>query len=134
MADISTITLPDGTTYNIKDTVARSRTYTANTSKLVTTTVPNVTSVGSAPTLGTAIAADDITSWSAGTAATAAVSSGVLTIQNGSAPALSYTARSIPNVTSVGSTPTLGTAITVATGGLSSSGGGSSVVTGITSS
>lgn len=122
-------------------------TYTASTTKLVTTTVPNVTSVGSAPTLGTAIAADDITSWSAGTvptlgtaiaadditawsagtvptlgtaisadditawsagtAASASVSGGVLTITNGTAPSLSYTARSIPNVTDVGTAPSL---------------------------
>ena len=47
-------------------------------------------------TLGTAIAADDITAYTAGTAAS-----------------LSYTAKSIPNVTSVGSAPTLGTAFTI---------------------
>lgn len=148
-------------------------TYTANTMKLVTTTVPNVTSVGSAPTLGTAIAADDITAWNAGsvptlgtaidadditewttnTPTTASVSKGVLTITAGSAaslsytarsipnvtsvgtaPSLSYTARSIPNVTSVGSAPTLGTAITVATGSTASNGGGATVATGITAS
>ena len=146
-------------------------TYTANTTKLVTTTVPNVTSVGSAPTLGTAIAADDITAWDAGSTPTlgtaiaadditawttntptaASVSKGVLTITAGSAatlsytarsipnvtsvgtaPSLSYTARSIPNVTSVGSAPTLGTAITVATGSTASNGGGSTVAMGIT--
>ena len=39
--------------------------------------------------MGTAIAADDITAYTAGTAAT-----------------LSYTAKSIPNVTAVGSVPT----------------------------
>lgn len=157
---LGTVTVPDNNT-----------TYTANTTKLVTTTVPNVTSVGSAPTLGTAIAADDITAWSAGTVPTlgtaiaadditawttntptaASVSKGVLTITAGSAatlsytarsipnvtsvgtaPSLSYTARSIPNVTSVGSAPTLGTAITVATGSTASNGGGSTVATGIT--
>ena len=141
--------------------------------------IPNVTSVGSTPTLGTAITADDITSWSAGKMATidtskfnggtattvsvtagsdasltggkvaswsASVSGETLsfswssnTLQSlsggkatkvssttgtpaslstgfytaGTAPSLSFTAKSIPNVTSVGSTPTLGTAISV---------------------
>lgn len=113
-------------------------TYTANTVKLVTTTVPNVTSVGSAPTLGTAIPADDITAWTANTATTpmtATASEGVLTLTAGSkgtAASLSYTAKSIPNVTSVGSAPTLGTAITVATGSTSASGSGATVATGIT--
>lgn len=55
------------------------------------------TNIGSA-TSGTAIAADDITAWSAGTAASASVSGGVLTITNGTAPSLDYTARSIPNI------------------------------------
>lgn len=64
-------------------------------------------SAGSTPTLGTAIAADDITSWSAGTASSASFSGGVLTFNNSTVPSLSYTARSIPNVTSVGSVPSL---------------------------
>lgn len=151
-------------------------TYSANTSKLVTTTVPNVTaagsipslsytarSVGSAsgwsagtvPTLGTAIPADDITAWTTNTPTSFSVSGEKLTITSGTAASLSYTAKSIPNVTSVGtapsltittvacdditawnagSAPTLGTAITVATGSLSSSGGGGTVATGITAS
>ena len=109
-------------------------TYTADTSKLVTTTVPNVTSVGSAPTLGTAIPADDITAWTTNTPTAVSVSNGVLTLTSGSAASLSYTAKSIPNITSVGSAPTLGTAITVATGSLASDGGGASVATGITAS
>lgn len=161
----------DGTQWHlIGNYIDTNTTYTASTSKLVTTTVPNVTSVGSAPTLGTAIAADDITSWSAGSVPTlgtaipadditawttntptmASVSGGVLTLIPGSAaslsytaksipnvtsvgslPSLSYTARSIPNVTSVGSAPTLGTAITVATGSLASNGSGETVATGI---
>ncbi len=62
---------------------------------------------GSAPTLGTAISADDITAWSAGSSTTASVTDGVLTISIGTAPSLSYTARSIPNVTSVGKKPSL---------------------------
>ena len=67
---ISMITTLDGTTYELKDAAARAsiKTYTANTSKLVTTTVPNMTSAGSA--------------------ATATVANGVLTITNGTAPTL----------------------------------------------
>lgn len=106
--------------------------YTANTSKLVTTTVPNVTSAGSAPTLGTAIPADDITAWTTNTPTAFEIIGEKLKITAGKAATLSYTAKSIPNVTSVGSAPTLGTAITVATGALASNGAGSSVVTGIT--
>lgn len=64
-------------------------------------------SAGSAPTLGTAIPADDITAWSAGSAATATVTGRDLAITSGTAPSLSYTAKSIPNVTDVGSAPTL---------------------------
>lgn len=109
-------------------------TYTANTSKLVTTTVPNITSVGSAPTLGTAIAADDITAWTTNTPTSFVVTGEKLSITTGTAASLNYTERSIPNVTSVGSVPTLGTAITVATGSLASNGGGGTVATGISES
>ena len=62
---------------------------------------------GSVPTLGTAIPADDITAWNAGSVTTASVSNGVLIISEGTAPSLSYSAKSIPNVTSVGSAPSL---------------------------
>lgn len=62
-----------------------------------TTYTASTTSVGSA-SAGTAIAADDITAWSAGSMTSASYASGVLTITNGSAPSLSYTARSIPNI------------------------------------
>lgn len=64
-------------------------------------------SAGTVPTLGTAIAADDITAWSAGTMFSASVSGKKLTLTAGTAPSLSYTARSIPNVTSVGTAPSL---------------------------
>ena len=74
------------------------RTYTAST-----------TSIGSA-SAGTAIAADDITAWSAGSLPTASVANGVLTLGMGTLPSLSYTARSIPNI-SVTST-TVATGIT----------------------
>ena len=63
---------------------------------------------GSTPTLGTAISADDITSWSAGTMFSASFDGKcTLTLTSGSVPTLSYTGRTIPNVTSVGSVPTL---------------------------
>lgn len=62
---------------------------------------------GSTPTLGTAIPADDITAWSAGTLPTAVVEGENLTLTFGTLPSLSYTAKSIPNVTNVGSVPTL---------------------------
>lgn len=129
---------------------------------------------GSTPTLGTAIPADDITSWTTNTPTNFTISGEKLSITPGSAaslsyteksipnvtsvgtvPSLSYTAKSIPNVTSVGtapsltitsvdcdditawsagSVPTLGTAISVATGSLHASGTGAAVVTGITTS
>ena len=120
---LGTVTVPDNNT-----------TYSANTSKLVTTTVPNITSVGSAPTLGTAIPADDITAWTTNTPTSFSVSGEKLIITSGTAATLNYTAKSIPNVTSVGSAPTLGTAITVATGSLASNGSGGTVATGITAS
>lgn len=78
------------------------KSVTAETSnKLVTTTVPNVTSAGSASTWGFALGTGD-------DAETLIISGG-----NGTAP-------------------TLGTAKTVATGSVSSSGTGSPVVTGVT--
>ena len=62
---------------------------------------------GSTPTLGDAIPADDITAWSAGTASDASVTQGVLRLTNSTIPSLTYTAKSIPNVTNVGTLPTL---------------------------
>lgn len=63
---------------------------------------------GATPTLGTAISADDITAWSAGTMFSASFDGKcTLSLTSGSVPTLSYTGRSIPNVTSVGSVPTL---------------------------
>ena len=69
--------------------------------KLVTTTVPNVTSAGSASTWGFAMGTGD------------ASETLIITGANGSAP-------------------TLGTAITVATGGTDANGAGDSIVTGVT--
>ena len=71
------------------------------TGAITTTTV--VTNIEfSAPTLGTAISADDITEWKAGNSTTAEVKNGVLQITIGTKPSLSYTSRSIPNITNVG--------------------------------
>ena len=91
--------------------------YTANTTSIGSasagTAIPadDITSwdAGSTPTLGTAIPADDITSWSAGTLPDATYDSETETLQFtfGSLPSLAYTAKSIPNVTAVGSVPTL---------------------------
>lgn len=54
-------------------------------------------SVGSAST-GTAIPADDITAWTTNTPTSVSYSGGVLTITMGTAASLSYTAKSIPNI------------------------------------
>lgn len=62
---------------------------------------------GTTPTLGDAIPADDITAWSEGTASDASVTQGVLHLTNSTVPSLTYTAKSIPNVTNVGTLPTL---------------------------
>lgn len=109
-------------------------TYTASTSKLVTTTVPNITSIGSATKLGTAISATNITAWTSNTPTQFVVTGEKLSITTGSAATLSYDSKTIPNVTSAGTAPTLGTAITVATGSLASNGSGGTVATGITAS
>ena len=79
-------------------TVAKSVPSNAVFTDTNTTYTASTTSIGSA-SAGTAIPADDITAWSAGTATSASVSQGVLTITNGTAPSLSYTAKSIPNIT-----------------------------------
>lgn len=62
---------------------------------------------GSTPSLGTAIPADDITAWTPNQIPTATVNNGVLIFYAGTTASLSYTAKSIPNVTGVGSVPTL---------------------------
>lgn len=54
-------------------------------------------SVGSA-SVGTAIPADDITAWTTNTPTSVSYSGGVLTITLGTAASLSYTAKSIPNI------------------------------------
>ena len=62
---------------------------------------------GTLPTLGDAIATDDITNWNAGTASNATVNQGVLRLTNSTVPTLAYEARSVPNITSVGTLPSL---------------------------
>lgn len=101
----STPTLGDPLTASVVSNVVAGEAPTLGTPL----TASNITgwNAGSVPTLGTAIPADDITGWSAGAAATFSVSNGVLTITPGSAPSLSYTPKTIPNVTSVGSAPSL---------------------------
>lgn len=66
--------------------------------------------VGTLPTLTTdSIACDDITAWSAGTAASATYSQGVLTFTNGTAPSLSYNGKTVNSVSSwsTGTLPSL---------------------------
>ena len=62
---------------------------------------------GALPQLGDAITADDITNWDAGTASNATVSQGVLRLVNSTVPSLTHEARSIPNITNLGTLPTL---------------------------
>lgn len=98
-------------------------------------------SAGSAPSLIiTSTACDDITAWTTNTPTSATVNNGILTITAGSAASLSYTARTIgsasgwsagsvpslsydtvtiPNVTSVGSMPTVTTTTGTAVTGIS---------------
>lgn len=66
-------------------------------------------SAGTVPTLGTAIPADDITAWAAGSLPSFSYDSETetLTFSPGTLPSLSYTAKSIPNVTNVGTLPSL---------------------------
>lgn len=100
--------------------------HTIPSSAFDTTTVPNVTSVGSAPTLGTAFTIPNIASKTVVTSHTA-----MSAVPDSTHPATfnitkdssstgdsvtTGTAFTVPNVTSVGSAPTLGTAKTVLSG------------------
>ena len=138
-----------GTAVGANGTATVVKSYPGATSKLVKTSVGSASgwSAGSLPSLGTAISADDITAWSAGShtasiqptvVTSASVSGTTLSITTGTqshaytAPSLSYTARSIPNVTGVGTLPSLTvTSTSVATGALDTNGTGSSVMTGL---
>ena len=80
---------------------------------------------GTLPTTGTAISADDITAWTTNTATTPmsfSFSGITLTLTAGSkgtAASLSYTSRSIPNVTGVGTLPKLTVTSTSVVNGVS---------------
>ena len=62
---------------------------------------------GTLPELGADIEAHYVNSFTDGTAATATVSNGVLTISDGVNPSLSVTKVTIPNVISIGTLPSL---------------------------
>lgn len=100
-ADTATKATQDGNGDNIASTYMRMDHYLEDS-------INTITGLGSLPTLGTAISADDITSWSEGAKTDATVQDGCLKITIGSNPTLSYTSRSIPNVTSVGTLPSSG--------------------------
>lgn len=97
-----------------KKTVVTSATFNDVVTGGTTTSIPNVTSAGSAPTLQyTARSVGSASGWSKGTAASAAYSNGILTITNGTAPSLTITSVACDDITSwnAGSAPSLGTAI-----------------------
>ena len=62
---------------------------------------------GSAPELGDPITADMIDNWNAGSSSDASVSGGVLRLVNSTTPTLTYTTKSVPNITNVGTVPSL---------------------------
>lgn len=98
-----------------------------------TTNVPNVTAVGSVPSLSyTARTVGSASGWSAGTAASASYANGILTITNGTAPSLTITNTACDDITawSAGSVPTLGTAIKAYTGLTTGASGSSSSTSG----
>lgn len=98
-----------------------------------TTNVPNVTAVGSVPSLSyTARTVGSASGWSAGTAASASYANGILTITNGTAPSLTITSTACDDITawSAGSVPTLGTAIKAYTGLTTGASGSSSSTSG----
>ena len=115
MTNIGT-SLPDGCMQASK--TFPNTTYTASTTSIGSASAgtaiaaDDITSwsAGTVPSLTiTSTACDDITAWSAGTMTSASYSKGVLTITNGSAPSLSYTARSVGSASgwSAGTAPSL---------------------------
>ncbi len=111
--------------HSVGATTGAAASVTAGTAASLSTntvSVPNVTSVGSAPTLGTAFSIPNISKKTVVTShtamsATVASNSNTLVITKDSSSSgdsvTEGTAFSVPNVTSVGSAPTLGTAISV---------------------
>ena len=137
-------TVGDGSLKLKKDSGTATAFYTANqtgdsTLQYTTATIYHAStstafSQGTLPTLSTTnISADDITSWvtniptgitfsplsSSATASTPTTL--VILVDEGSAASLSYTSRSIPNVTSVGTLPTLSLKSDTVVTGLSTS-------------
>jgi hypothetical protein len=98
MAKISKIKLPDNTAYDINAATVNNHTVEADVpaDAIFHYAVTNVT-VGSA-SKGADIAVDDITAWSAGSATSTDVTGSTLTITDGTAPSLSYTAKAVPNI------------------------------------
>ena len=114
----SVVTIPRGFyASNIQKTVIGPTTYnyevttdtigSAEDAGDVTATYISSWTDGTSTVLGTAIDADDITYWSDGTAASATVSNGILTITDGVKPTLTYQSKSIPNVTTAGTAPSI---------------------------
>lgn len=119
--------LPSLTKTDVTNLSSTDTTVSVNDTTLVisyaagSTTATKITnwSAGTLPTLGTAITADDITSWSAGTLPilnwdSATIKVGATNNYVSAKPSLSYTARSIPNITV--SSKTVMTDLTVAKG------------------
>ena len=115
-----------GTGGNAKSTSGRIA-YVADVSHTAATLTGTTTfvsaqgtfSAGSLPALTvTSKSPSKITAWSAGSATTASVANGVLTITNGSAPSLTYSAESVGSASgwSAGSLPSLGAATTKSVG------------------
>ena len=100
MSEIKKVKLPnDSTIYDIDATTVNGHTIDKDVpSDAVFHYAVTPITVGSA-SKGADIPADDITNWSAGSATSASVSNGNLIITNGTAPSLSYTAKTIPNIT-----------------------------------
>lgn len=81
-----------------------------NSPKFTDTTYTATTDTVGSASAGTAITADDITAWSAGTLPSATVSGENLTLNFGSLPSLTYTEKTIPNISV--SSKTVATGIT----------------------
>lgn len=95
---ISSIKLPNNTTYDINAKTVNGHTVAVDVPADAVFSY-NVTPITiSTAQRGSDIAVDDITAWSAGTATSASISDGELTITNGTAPSLSYTAKNVPNL------------------------------------
>ena len=100
MSNLNQIETPDGSVYDIDamtvsghtvDTdVPASAVFTDTTYTVKRTEINTVNK-------GQDIAVDDITSWSAGAATSVSYSNGTMSVTNGTAPSLSYTAKNVPS-------------------------------------